>query len=144
MRLLLLERRCERDRRAATRIEGDIPATLTRVDDAQNRYGVVIAAASAGGFTLYGSDAPPPAGVYRGELDIGATRFPFEFTLRAANLGGAVRWPDDATRAAFDLALHLRAIEAFAATDRGDGGGVLRTGGVSPSRYPKARPSRAS
>jgi hypothetical protein len=141
---LLLERRCDRDRRSATRFAEWLPATLTRAGDPHTHYAVDVIAASADGFTFgpRADGAHPPAGAYRGALDAGGAHYTFELALREADLGGAVRWPDEPARSAFDLLLHLRAIEAFAATDRGDGGGVLR-GGVSPSQYPTARPSRA-
>jgi len=144
IRLLLLERRCEGDRRSATRFAEWLPATLTPAGDPHTQYAVNVIAASAGGFTLEprADGANPAAGTYRGAIEVGDVRYSFELALRDGQLGGAVRWPDEPARSAFDLLLHLRAIAAFAATDRGDGGGVLREG-VSPSQYPTARPSRA-
>jgi cellulose synthase (UDP-forming) len=141
-RLLLLGRRCARDRRAATRFDDNFAATLSRIDGPSARYAVEVIAASADGFTLRARrDAPnPPPGTYRGVLDLAGEHVPFTFAARAGP-GGAVFWPDGAARAAFDLVLHQRAIERFAAADRGDRGGVLRPAGISRRRYPRPRPS---
>jgi hypothetical protein len=142
-RLLMLGRRCARDRRATTRFDEELPATLTHLDDPQAHYAVELIAASAGGCTLQGRrDAPkPPAGAYHCALEVAGARFSFELGLREAGLGGAMTWQDEAARSTFDLILHQRAIERFAAADRGDRGGVLRPAGVSRRRYPKRRPS---
>jgi cellulose synthase (UDP-forming) len=144
IRLLLLERRCDQDRRGATRFAEQLPATLRAAGDPHTHYAVEVVAASAGGFTLRPSEngANPAAGTYEGALAVAGVEYAFQLALREESLGGPVTWADEQARSAFDLLLHLRAIEAVAATDRGDGGGVLR-GEVSPPQYPTARPSRA-
>ncbi len=128
VRLLMLERRCARDRRATTRFAESFAATLTRVDDPRARFSVEVVAGSADGFTLRGRPgaATPEAGTYRCSIDIGGTAFACELAVREAGLGAAARWNDAAQCEAFDLLLHQRAIARFTAADRGDGGGVLR------------------
>ena len=143
-RLLLLERRCEKDRRTSTRFHETLLATIAHAADPRRSYAVDIVVASADGFALRVHDGSSelPAGDYRGELHAGAMRVPFELTVRAGSAAGSVRWPDDATRTAFDALLHQRAIERIAAAQCGDRGGVFRSAGVSRPRYPKPRPSR--
>jgi cellulose synthase (UDP-forming) len=128
MRLLMLEHRCARDRRAGPRFEESLPATIERIDDIQSRYTVEVVVASAGGFTLRALDerSPLPAGAYRGILNVDGTHLAFELSLREGGRGGAVRWPDSTARTTFDGLLHLRAIGRFSSADRGDRGGVLR------------------
>ena len=143
VRLLVLGERCARDRRTLTRFDERLTATLTRIDNPLMHYDAHVAAASADGLTLQdpGDASLPLAGTYQCVLDVAGAHFPCELALREAGLGGALRWPDKATRAAFDLLLHQRAIEQFAAADRGDRGGVLRPAGINRRRYPKPRPS---
>jgi cellulose synthase (UDP-forming) len=129
VRLLLLERRCARDRRSLTRFEESAPLTIERRDDPRIRFNVNVAATSADGLTLRPrvGDPVPPAGEYQGVLDIAELHHPFELTLRDAGLGGPVTWPNAAARASFDLLVHQRAIERLARADRGDRGGLLRS-----------------
>ena len=87
---------------------------------------------------------PPPAGEYRGVLDLAGLQTPFVLALREAGLGGPVRWPDPAAAAAVDLLLHQRAVERLAAADPGDRGGLFYRAGFSRPRYPKPYPNRAS
>jgi len=127
LRLLMLERRCARNRRATARFDEDFATTLTRIDDPQTHFAIDVVVASADGFTVRERGAAlPPAGAYRGALDAPGAQFPFELAVREGGLGGAVRWPDGATRAAFDLLLHQRAIEGLAEADAGDRGGLFR------------------
>ena len=146
VRLLLLVRRCARERRLLTRFEESVPLTIARSDDPQARFNVFVVAASADGLTLRprDDDPLPPAGEYAGVLDIADLNLRLELTLRGAGLGGAVRWPDAGARASFDLLLHQRAIERLAEADRGDRGGLFRSAGISRRRYPKPNPSRVS
>ncbi|MGA2396147.1 MAG: glycosyltransferase [Candidatus Lustribacter sp.] len=146
VRLLMLVRRCSRDRRTLTRFDESVPATIARGDDPRVRFNVDIVAASADGLTLQprGGEAVPPAGDYRGVLDLAGLHLPFELSLRKAGLGGPVRWPDAAARASFDLLIHQRAIERLGAADPGDRGGLFRSAAVSRRRYPKPYPDRAS
>lgn len=145
VRLLMLERRCARDRRALTRFDERFPLTITRSDDPGTRFNVDVVAASADGLTLRTRDdqSLPPAGDYRGVLDIAGLHLPFELSLREAGLGGGLRWPD-ALRTLFDLLLHQRALERLGAADPGDRGGLFRPAGISRRRYPKPYPNRAS
>jgi len=145
MRLLMLERRCAHERRATTRFADEFAASIARCDDPQARFAVDVAGACADGFTLRGRPgAPsPPAGAYRGEFDLAGAHFSFEIALGEGHLGGAVRWADATTRAAFDLLLHQRAIARLSGTDQGDRGGVLGAAGISRRRYPKPRLNRA-
>lgn len=145
-RLLRLEQRCTRDRRAMTRFHEGFPLTIAPSGDPGRRLAVEVVAASADGFTLRQPDGGPvpPGGEYQGVLDLGGLQLPFVLTLRTAGLGGAVRWPDAATRARVDLLLHERAIERVAAADPGDHGGLLYAAGISRRRYPKPYPNRAS
>jgi cellulose synthase (UDP-forming) len=146
VRLLLLERRCARDRRALTRFEESFPLTINRSDDRHVNFSVDVVAASADGLTLRprNNDPLPPAGDYHGVIDIAGKHLAFELALREAGLGGAVRWPDATARALFDLLLHQRAIEQLARADRGDRGGLICSAGLSLRRYPKPSPNRAS
>ncbi len=127
-RLLALEWRCAHNRRATTRFGERLPAVIQRTDDPQTAYAVDIVAASADGLTLQTPDRSsiPAAGTYHGELAVGAARYAFTIDLAGVRAGGPVRWPDDATRSAFDQYLHQRAIARFGATDRGDRGGIFR------------------
>jgi cellulose synthase (UDP-forming) len=127
-RLLKLERRCARDRRALTRFDETLPATLSPLAGPQTQYAVDVRVASADGFAVRGrgSAPPPPAGAYRGTIDVAHAHFGFEFTVRAGTAGGSVHWAGAAQRTAFDLLLHQRAIQRFTAADPGDRGGVLR------------------
>jgi hypothetical protein len=140
-RLLRLERRCATERRSSTRFEESFSATLTRLDNPQEYYAVDVTSASADGLNarIPGAASFPPAGAYHCALDLAGAHFSCELILREGAFGGSLRWPD-ANRAAFDLLLHQRAIERFAAADRGDRGGVLRTAGINRRRYPKPRP----
>jgi hypothetical protein len=128
LRLLLLENRCARDRRATTRFDENVEATLTPSGDPRGHYAVRAVAVSADGLTLQTQkDAPnPPAGDYHCVLEVADAPVSCRLTVREGGLGGAVKWPDQAARTAFDLLLHQRAIERFAAADRGDLGGLLR------------------
>jgi cellulose synthase (UDP-forming) len=128
-RLLTLERRCARDRRATTRFGEHLPATIRRADEPQAVYAVDVVAASADGLTLQTRDRPasPAGGTYNGVLETKTTHYTFTIELADRRGGGRVIWPDDATRIAFDQYLHQRAIERFGATDRGDRGGIFRT-----------------
>ena len=127
VRLLLLERRCERDRRATTRLADTFPATLTRRNEPAAQYVVDVVAASVDGFTLRARDEAPAAGEYDAVIDVGGTRFSCELCVRETGLGAVVTWSDAATRVALDLLLHQRAVARFTAADTGDWGGVLRT-----------------
>jgi cellulose synthase (UDP-forming) len=143
-RLLVLEHRCARDRRATTRFDENLVATLTRLDDSRVQYVVEVTAASADGLTLRNAHGAPPAlaGEYRCELDVAGAHFSCAFSLRESGLGGSLTYDGEATRGAFDLLLHHRARARFAAADRGDRGGVLHPAGINRRRYPKPRPSR--
>jgi cellulose synthase (UDP-forming) len=143
IRLLVLGERCARDRRVPSRFDEILSATLTRIDTPGTRYTAGVVAVSAGGLTLRGDgNLPAPlAGAYQCVLDVAGTHFSCDLRLREAGLGGALRWSDKGARAAFDLLLHQRAIVRFAAADRGDRGGVLRSAGINRPRYPKPRPS---
>lgn len=143
VRLLLLERRCALDRRASTRFDENFTAALTRLDSPQTRYALHAMSASADGLTLQdpGDATAPLAGSYQCELVVGGAHFSCELVLHEAGLGGSLSWAAKGTRAAFDPLLHQRAIERFAAADRGDRGGALRPAGISRRRYPKPRPS---
>lgn len=124
-RLLLLERRCARERRSQTRFGENLVATIRPVDDRGPSHEVEAVVASAGGFTVRprGDTNPPPPGSYAGAVR--AENGTFRFTLELRDAGGALRWPDAATRAAFDLMLHQRAVRRFAETDRGDSAGLF-------------------
>jgi cellulose synthase (UDP-forming) len=143
LRLLALGWRCARDRRATTRFDEKLTATLTPIDGAQTHYDARIIALSADGLTLEERGESPRlvAGTYRCVIHVAGARFSCELALREAGCGGPVRWPDETTRAAFDLLLHQRAIARFAAADRGDRGGVLQVAGINRRRYPKPRPN---
>jgi cellulose synthase (UDP-forming) len=132
-RLLALERRCARNRRATTRFAEQLPATIQRTDDPQTAYAVDIVAASADGFTLRARNGSttPPAGTYDGVLEAGTARYAFNIDLADLRCGGSVRWPGDATRTAFDLNLHERAIERLGAADRGDRESLFRPGNLA-------------
>jgi cellulose synthase (UDP-forming) len=129
-RLLALERRCARNRRARTRFGECLPATLRRAADPQTVYTVDVVTASADGLTLQTRDGSPapPAGTHNGVLEAGAARYAFTIDLSDLRSGGSVRWADAATEAAFDLYLHRRAIERLSMTDRGDLGGLFSAG----------------
>ena len=129
VRLLLLERRCERDRRVTTRFADTFPATLTRLGDRPEQFTVDVIAASADGFTLRTGNGGlvRDTGDYCAAIDISGKTFSCELSVGETRLGGALHWSDAASRAAFDLLLHLRAVERFTAADRGDGGGVRRS-----------------
>ncbi len=122
VRLLLLERRCARDRRTSVRFAEALPAAIAPAGAPAARYAVDVVAASAEGFTLRTrADAPrPPAGTYQGEIELAGAAFAFELALRPDGLGGAVCWPDAADRARFDLLLHQRAIVRLAAAEGGN------------------------
>jgi hypothetical protein len=129
-RLLALERRCARNRRATTRFAEQLPATIQRTDDTQTLYAVDVVAASAGGLTLQGRNGStaPPAGSYDGVLEAGEDRYAFAIDLADLRRGASVRWADGAIRTAFDGYLHQRAIERLGAADRGDRGSLFRSG----------------
>jgi cellulose synthase (UDP-forming) len=131
-RLLMLERRCAKERRATTRFDENIPVTFTDVRDPHAHYAVDIVNATADGFgwrVRNGTIGPPP-GIYAGLLDLAGERFSFEITVSGAHRGGSVCWAGARARAAVDLQLHLRAIERFAAADHGDRGGVFHPAGI--------------
>jgi cellulose synthase (UDP-forming) len=130
-RLLALERRCARNRRATTRFPEQLPATIQRSGDPQTTYAVDVVAASADGFTLQARNASTTlaAGTYDGVLEAGTARYAFSIDLADIRCGGSVRWPDDGTRMAFDLYLHERAIGRLGATDRGDRASLFRAEG---------------
>ena len=142
--LLALERRCERERRTATRFDERLRATIAPIGDLEMAYAVDVVAASAGGLTLRGADdvPVPSAGDYSGTIDAGGSRFAFQLAL--CNGGGALTWADEVDARAFDLLLHQRMCERFRATDLGDRGGIFRTPALSRRRYPRPRPSLAS
>jgi cellulose synthase (UDP-forming) len=126
-RLLALARRCARNRRATTRFIERLPATIRPIDDPQTAFAVDVIAASGDGLTLQThTQATPPAGTYNGVLESGAARYAFTIDLADLRGGGRVRWQDDATRTAFDLYLHQRAIERLSATDNGDRESLFR------------------
>jgi hypothetical protein len=126
--LLLLERRCERERRTATRFAECIPATLRSVGDPGTAYDVEVIAASVNGLTLRASDASRElaAGDYSGVITGAETPLTFRLALRQAGSGGPVTWADEASAASFDRLLQRRMLDRFRAGDRGDGGGILR------------------
>lgn len=128
IRLLRLVRRCERERRAATRFPESLPVTIWPDASPESRFAMEVVAASAAGLTLRPRPGgrQPPAGGYRGVFDSVDFGGPFELTLREAGCGGAVSWPDAAVRTAVDLLLHQRVIARLAAADQGDRGGVFR------------------
>ena len=127
-RLLALERRCARNRRATTRFAEQLPASIRNIDDPQTAYALDAVAASADGLTFRSRNrsATPVAGTYDGMLEAGAARYAFTIDLADLRCGGSLRWPDAATRTAFDLFLHRRAIERLSGTDRGDRGSLFR------------------
>lgn len=145
VRLLLLERRCVRDRRAMTRFPESFPLTIARTGAPERRFTLEAVAASAGGFTLRAKDTvPPPPGEYRGTLELAGVRLPFVLHMRERGGGGAVTWADGAARATVDLLLHERAIDRLAAADPGDRGGLFYWLGISRRRYPTPHPNHAS
>jgi cellulose synthase (UDP-forming) len=144
--LLILERRCEQERRTATRFDESFAATIRPVDDPSTPYVADVVAASANGLTLRVPDGlpQPSAGRYAGVIDLDGSQFAFRLAFREAGSGGAVQWADEAAGRAFDLLLHQRMNERFRATDLGDSGGVLRSAPVNRRRYPIPRPDLAS
>jgi hypothetical protein len=126
---LALERRCARNRRATTRFGVWLPANIRPSNDPQTAYAVDVVAASANGLSLQprnGSAVPPDS--YGGVLESVTAAYTFTIMLTEGRHGGSVRWVDDATRTAFDLFLHQRAIERLGAADRGDRGSLFRSG----------------
>jgi cellulose synthase (UDP-forming) len=129
-RLLALERRCARNRRATTRFRVRFPATITPIDDPREIIGVDILAASAGGLTLQVASRATALldGTYNGIMEAGVARYAFAIDLVTPRTGNNVRWADDATRTDFDQYLHQRAIECLSVTDRGDSESLFRAG----------------
>jgi len=116
VRLLALARRCARNRRATTRFLERLPATIRPIANPLTPFAVDVIAASADGLTLQAQNqaTSPPAGTYNGVAEAGTARYAFTIELSDLRGGGRVRWQDDATRTAFDLYLHQRAIEKIA------------------------------